>query len=191
MELINMNNTPYVRKVKTCKGIYKKIKNNLKEELNIDEVEYRKRIQEAQYFHNPLNFDSGDEFRDMLGVEKLFTDYLTEKRYYFPFHEVDMTDEDVVIAHFFYSKGFKKYSKIWKKHAPDNISHLKIYLLAITEMSVKGFKHEETELEQYRKQGKEVKVSSAQEDYYGIDAYVDGEPIQIKSPGTVRAMKNR
>lgn len=173
---------------------YEKTYTMLQEKTGLSDEELNKRIKLAQMWHNPLNYSSGKDLKKKYGWDIIFTEALTKegmgRRRYFEFHEHDMTDVNKVFNNFRNCRNWDRYKTIWKKYAPKEIKAEAYYILAVTEMSVKGFKHEKKELDRLRKSGKTVRESTYEEDLRGIDAWVDGKPIQIKSPAT-QAMMDR
>lgn len=173
---------------------YESVKLELMTRESWTQKEYESRIRLAQLWHNPLNFDDGEEIKIRYGWSSLFTEErvrhgLGKRRFYFNFRDYDMTDTETVFQAFFHCENFPAYSRLWNRTAPREIRSKALYLLAITEMSVKGFKHEEKVLKEISDSGRSVIRSTAEEDYRGVDAWVDGKPIQIKSPATARRMK--
>lgn len=175
-------------------NLYTKLSEKVMKEAGIDSKELLKRIRKAQQYHNPLNYSSGTDIAEENGWSYLFTDALemenAGRRYYFKFHDYDLTDVDTCYRAFKNCRNFKKYSKIWMKHAPKGVNRPEIYLLALVEMTVRGFKHEENVIDQLVSRGHEVIASSAADDLKGVDIWVDGKPVQIKSLGTFRNMKD-
>ena len=156
----------------------------------ITRAEFGALVKKAELFHNPLNFDDGGSIKKQLGVEKLFSEALSDRgirqRFYFYFHNVDCTSTQVLVFEFATCRNFKRYSKIWEDVAPSDISAPIIYLTALVSMTWKGMRHEE---ETIKKMG--LTASSGDADYSGgIDA-VDGNGVkyQVKSPATVAAMR--
>lgn len=150
-------------------------------------------IKLAQLWHNPLNFDDGSPLKRKYEWDYLFTEALKKERlgnrYYFRFHDYDMTNADEVMFAFQDCPNWKKYVRVWKKYAPAGLRSEAIFLLAVTSMTVKGFKHEEEVAEAHRKAGHTVIKSTPEEDLAGVDFWSDGQPIQVKSPATAAAIK--
>lgn len=172
--------------------LYSRLCLRVMKEAGITSEELHRRIKKAQMFHNPLNYDDGNTIAEKNGWDYLFTDALemegAGRRYYFRFHDYDLTDVDTTYTAFKECRNFKKYSKIWKKHAPAGLKNPAIYLLMLVEMTVRGFKHEKTVMEALRAAGHEITPSSPEEDLQGVDFYKDGKPVQLKSPNTFRNM---
>lgn len=170
-----------------------KLSEKVMNEAGISAEELHRRIKKAEMWHNPLNYSSGKDIAAENGWEYLFTDALLlenrGRRYYFKFHDYDLTDVDTCYRAFKSCKNFKEYSRVWMKHAPKGINRPEIYLLALVGMTVKGFKHEENVISELLSRGHTVSPSSPAEDLQGIDLWVDGEPVQVKSPNTFRNMK--
>lgn len=159
--------------------------------IGITEEELKEKIYLAQQWHNPLNYDDGSSIKKKHGWNNLFSDYFKDEgRFYFYFHNHDMTDIDNVINLFYNCPNFKKYSKIWKSQAPVGLKSPLLYLVAITAMTVKGFKHEEYMINRLKQLGHKVETSSGRDDYRGVDIYVDGQAVQLKSPKTLKNMKS-
>lgn len=172
---------------------YLELRKKVMERRGIDEDRLNLLIKNAQLWHNPLNFDKGQKLKAKLGVEYMFDEALKRERMgnrrYFPFHDHDMTDPDNVMFLFRSCPNWKRYNQVWAKYAPRGLRSEVIYLLAVTEMSVRGFKHEKAKIAELREAGHDVIESSYQQDLAGIDIFVDGEPMQIKSPATAKAMR--
>lgn len=172
---------------------YNHVRESIKKGYRINDDQLNELIKYAQLWHNPLNYDNGDalwveyEFMGLMFNEALEKEGMGH-RYYFDFRKHDMTDPNTVMFLFLRNKNFRKYIPVWKKHAPVKISSSWIYLLAVTEMSVKGFKHEAEVVEKLKEDGHEVRYGTAAEDLKGVDIYVNGRPKQIKSPATARKM---
>lgn len=154
-----------------------------------DEAEMKRISHLGQLWHNPMNFSNGDDLKIKYGWDSLFTDFLTGSRYYFRFHDYDLTDHDIVINKFRNCNNWSKYSKIWVENAPEMFASEAMFALVVTDMTVKGFRYEKKVVEKIRATGAEVVMSTPEDDLRGIDAYVNGKPIQIKSPGTRTASR--
>ena len=172
---------------------YTKLSEQIKAKYNLTHEELGEMIKKAQLWHNPLNYSNGDDLKEKYGWDNTFTEALEYERagnrYYFKFHDYDLTDIDTTYDAFRNCKNFEKYSKIWKKHAPKGLKSPAIYLLALVEMTVKGFRHEQAVIEKLVREGNEVRVSTAEEDIKGVDIWVNGEAYQIKSEKTLKGMK--
>lgn len=173
--------------------LYSKLVLKVMKNSNMTVGELYKKIKLAQKWHNPLNYDNGNTIAEENGWEYLFTEALEKeglgRRYYFRFHDYDLTDVNTTYRAFKNCKNFKKYSKVWSKHAPAGLQRPEIYLLALVEMTVRGFKHEKTVMDALRAAGHEITPSSPEEDLKGIDFWKDGKPVQLKSPNTFKNMK--
>ena len=143
----------------------------------------------GQLFHNPLNFDNGDPIKKHFGWDVLFTDVLDGHRYYFDFHNYDLTNPDVVIKQFRKCANWKKYTAVWNEWAPMSLASEEMYAIVVTDMTVKGFLYEQKFLAELQAMGVAITLSTPKEDLAGIDAYADGKAIQIKSPATARRMR--
>lgn len=175
----------------TERNKYETLFDAILEKSGMSSDELNRLINLARLWHNPLNVDNGKPLKEKYGWGYMFTDVLRSyginKRYYFNFHgDIDMTDVDAVYVAYRDSKAFKRYTHIWREWAPIEFNSNRIFLLALVSMSVKGFKHEEAEAQRYRDEGCDVRKSTHAEDLKGIDLWVDGEPVQIKSPATQR-----
>ena len=176
---------------KFTRGYFLEIARSFMEEEGVSVAEFKQLLEMARQYHNPLNYDGGEEIAEKLGVNYLF-DKAREKeglgiyRFYFKFTEVDCTDFEEVARAFFNCENYGPYLKAWQKHAPEAIKSELFFLLSLITMTVKGFKREEEIIEK-----SSLIKSSFEEDYYqGIDAWTaDGEPVQIKSAATERGMK--
>jgi hypothetical protein len=167
---------------------HKMIREAVKKRNGWSERDLDSYIKKAQLWHNPKNHDTGDDIREKLGVKVLWDEALALEglgnRYYFPFHDYEMTDIEEVMKLFKFCRNWNRYYQVWKKYAPKGCRNEAIYLLAVAQMSVKGFKNEEKEMDKLRAQGYDVRKSTAAEDAMGIDAWIDGEPVQFKSERT-------
>lgn len=168
---------------------YDAIVNRILTETNVTEEILLKKIKAAQAWHNPMNYDNGEGIKEKYGWKTLFTDHIKGHRYYFKFHDYDLTDVDVCLNAFKNCDNYKKYLSIWKRHAPKGLRSELIYLLAITEMTTKGFTHEKNVVKRLQEQGHDVRISTPEEDLRGIDIWVDGIAQQIKSKATAYNMQ--
>ena len=170
---------------------YKQLRNSIKRDHSITDAQLEKAVKYMQMWHNPLNFSNGEDIKQKYGFSKLFTDWLQElglgKRYYFRFHDYDMTNADEVLRGFITCENWHTYAYVVKNHAPKGMRSERLFLLALVEMTVRGFKHEKEVVEKLSIEY-EVIISTPEEDLAGVDAWVDGRAVQIKSPATQAAM---
>ena len=172
---------------------YETLVNKIIAESDITNEELLKRVKLAQLWHNPRNYSDGNDLKEFYNWTHTFTDALEEEglghRYYFAFKDYDLTDVNICYQAFLNCKNFKKYCKVWKKYAPEGLKNPAIYLLAIVELTTRGFSHEKDVKIKLEKAGKKVIEATPEEDLKGIDFWVDGSPIQVKSPATFKNMK--
>lgn len=157
---------------------------------NLTKVQWKDRINRAQLWHNPYNFDDGEELMNKYGWEYMFNharvkEGLPASRFYFYFKNIDCTDWVEVAYAFYTCPNYVPYLKVWQKHAPDGMDSELYFLISLTAMTVRGMTHEKEVIE-----SNGYTPASGADDYCnGIDAWdSNGQPVQIKSPGTLRAM---
>lgn len=154
-------------------------------------------IKAAQLYHNPRNYSDGTDIAKENGWRRLFDEVILKKtgktRYYFNFKMAGkkMEDPDWVINAFFLCENWDTYSSLWANNAPKGLRHPFIYLLAITELSVKGFKREAEKVKEWESQGKTVVAATGKQDLEGTDFFVDGIAVQVKSPATLAGAKRQ
>jgi len=173
---------------------YEATKNKIAKYNDITSERLEEILYIAKQYWNPRNYDKGEPIMKKYGWVRLFDAELRRygygKRFFFYFKDYtydQMSDADTVMTLFKNSPNFRKYAALWKAEAPSEINSTALMLVMLTEITVKGQKREASELEKLRKAGKTVIPSTGREDYLkGIDAWVDGKPVQIKSEATQR-----
>lgn len=160
----------------------------------IDETEFYYRLKMAELWHNPFNAaDGGQGIKKEFDWKILFDDAReyelgTRSRYYFKFKEFDMTNIEVVAYKFYNCSNYKRYLKVWKQYAPEEFNSEVFFLYSLCSFTVRGFDNENKIIS-----NNGWKKSSFEEDYInGIDAFdKNGNPQQIKSPGTNKVIKKQ
>ena len=177
---------------------YEQAKEKIRQRHGLTERELQEKIYLAQQWHNPLNYDDGAPIKEHYGWNTLFTDELEKagygKRFYFPFKSLeDPTDATEVFIALLTCDNWNRYKKLWSEKAPKEIRAPWVYLLAITEITTKGYKNKHEALD--RLEGKqlfgqdELVRNEKLYDFSGVDGVLNGSTdVQIKSPATSRAM---
>ena len=170
---------------------YEKILNRLEDLYGVARVQ--KAIADSKLFWNPLNYDDGADIADYFDVDHLMDYWIMKEtgrnRWLFGFHDYaleDLSDPDFVLDKIKSCKNWKKYADIWMRRAPKRLRNKGILLIALTEITVKGFKAENAFKERMEAAGHDVRLSTPAEDARGIDFWVDGQPVQVKSERTLR-----
>lgn len=154
-----------------------------------------KRLEFARLYWNPRNFDKGGPIKKKLDVEILFDEWIKistgKNRWLLNFHDEieDMSDPQEVMEAILRCKNWSRYSELWKRRAPRFVRSKFILLYALVDMTVQGGRSERVFEDRMRSEGRDVRKSSSAEDAAGIDFFVDGVPVQVKSEGTLRAAR--
>lgn len=155
-------------------------------------------VRRARLYWNPRNFDGGDNIRRALRVNELFDAVIKRgtgrNRWLFNFHDLsmeEMADPQTVMEAFLNCKNWSRYSELWMEHAPKDLRHRAILLYAITDMTVQGGRKEWSFFNNMKKRGHKVEKSTAVDDANGVDFYVDGKPVQVKSEATIKAAQRK
>ena len=177
---------------------YEQAKEKIRQRHGLTARELQEKIYLAQQWHNPMNFDDGEPIRKEHGWATLFTDELEKaglgKRFYFPFKSLqDPTDATEVFIALLTCDNWSRYKSLWYDKAPEGINQAWVYLLAITEITTKGYKNKHEALERLEGEqlfGKDDLVRNEKlYDFSGIDGVLNGSTdVQIKSPATSRRM---
>ena len=151
------------------------------------------RLEFARLYWGPRNFDQRS-IKDKLGVEVLFDEWIRiitgRNRWLFGFHDLkDMSDPQEVMEAILASSNWKRYSNLWKRKAPRYVRSTFLLLYALVDMTTQGGTTEQKFVEEQEAAGRKVEKSTAVDDARGIDFYVDGKPVQVKSKGTKAAAK--
>ena len=152
------------------------------------------RLEFARLYWGPRNYSRHD-LKKELDVELLFDEWIKietgRNRWLLSFHDEisDMSDPNEVMEAILHCKNWKRYAEIWKRRAPRHIRSPWIMLYAVVDMTTQGGRTENNYEDDMKKKGHTVERASSADDARGIDFWVDGKPVQVKSAKTKAGAK--
>lgn len=153
-----------------------------------------KRLRYASLYWGPRNY-SQKSIKEELGQDILFDEWIRietgRNRWLLNFHDEiqDMSDPQEVMEAIVNCRNWPIYAKLWRKKAPGYVRSPWILLWALVDITVIGGKSENEFEQRMLAEGREVRRSTSAEDAAGVDFWVDGKPIQVKSKGTKAGAK--
>ena len=157
---------------------------------------FEKRLRWARLYWGPRNYDRSS-IKEELSTDLLFDEWIKietgRNRWLLSFHDEisDMSDREAIMRAILECKNWPVYYKLWEQKANRLIRHKWILLYALVDMTAQGGETENAFERKMREEGRNVERASSADDARGIDFWVDGKPVQVKSAGTKTGAKRR